>query len=299
MPLTIPRTFATAGAGTPGLWLDDDYNAILAWINARNPTVGPIASRPAAGNVGALYVASDQNNAVYVDDGVAWQLTGVLVGTLPGAAGFTFAEIATPTTPAANKGVLYLLTTAASERLTWLDATGTVATVPGLLLRGGNTLVVNTAVETTLFSQTIKAGLLNETGRTLVLAGNGAYLNNSGAGQAVTFRVKFAGLTVLTLSTGSVTSGAVQRGVDLGARFGTAAGGATASWAATGRLVLGGPGIGGTSVGEAVRDASYANSGALGTVSLIADQVLALTVQLGAANPSLQIYVNDYQVELK
>src|SRR5215831_3860875 len=54
--------------------LDTNFNQFATWVNARNPTVGPIASRPAAGNAGAIWVASDQSNLTYVDDGATWQL---------------------------------------------------------------------------------------------------------------------------------------------------------------------------------------------------------------------------------
>lgn len=66
-------------------------------------TVGTYASRPAAGNAGALYICTDSPIAQWVDDGSAWRpmILGQALGTqVPaasaftafGAAGFTFSD---------------------------------------------------------------------------------------------------------------------------------------------------------------------------------------------------------------
>lgn len=83
MPLSVPFLFGTAGLATPTSRLDADYQAITDYINARNPTVGPIALRPATGNSGAIYVASDQANRTYVDDGALWQEISAAEPTIP------------------------------------------------------------------------------------------------------------------------------------------------------------------------------------------------------------------------
>jgi hypothetical protein len=76
MPLLIPYTFRTAGKGTPLNRLDGNFTAIATYINVRTATVGPRASRPAAGHAGALYIASDQHFAWYLDDGATWHAVG-------------------------------------------------------------------------------------------------------------------------------------------------------------------------------------------------------------------------------
>ena len=71
MPLAVPNNFGGVTSGTTQQ-LDDDFTAVEIYVNARNPTVGLLAGRPAAGNAGALYIASDQGNTVYVDNGSTW-----------------------------------------------------------------------------------------------------------------------------------------------------------------------------------------------------------------------------------
>jgi hypothetical protein len=72
MPLTIPWQFASATTNTPTIRLDQNYDSIKNWINARNPTVGLLSARPAAGNAGAIYMTSDEANTLYLDNGTAW-----------------------------------------------------------------------------------------------------------------------------------------------------------------------------------------------------------------------------------
>jgi len=76
MPLIVPYTFRTAGKGTPLTRLDENFAAIASYINVRTAIVGPLASRPAAGHAGALYIASDQHFAWYLDDGATWHAVG-------------------------------------------------------------------------------------------------------------------------------------------------------------------------------------------------------------------------------
>jgi hypothetical protein len=76
MPLIIPYTFRTAGKNTPLSRLDVNFAAIAAHINTRVAAIGPLVSRPAAGHAGALYIASDQHFAWYIDDGAVWQPVG-------------------------------------------------------------------------------------------------------------------------------------------------------------------------------------------------------------------------------
>jgi hypothetical protein len=80
MPLLIPYTFRTAGKGTPLNRLDANFATIASYINVRTATVGPRASRPAAGHAGALYIAADEHFAWYLDDGATWHAVGGIGG---------------------------------------------------------------------------------------------------------------------------------------------------------------------------------------------------------------------------
>lgn len=85
MALSVPWFFGAAGANTPTTQLDQDFAAVADYINARNPTIGPLTSRPGPGNAGAIWIASDESNQVYVDDGIAW--VPVHSGAPPGGEG--------------------------------------------------------------------------------------------------------------------------------------------------------------------------------------------------------------------
>jgi len=188
--LVIPFTFATAGLNTPTPNLDSDFSAIAAYINARNPTVGAIGSRPAAGNAGAIYVASDQNYLAYVDDGSAWQPFGIVAASYPGASFWDFAQISTPATPASTHERLYAAVSGGITALNQLLSTGQASAIPGVLFRLATTqTVINTTTETTLFSLTIKANTLG-TGRLLRVTVLGDYTNNTAGTRTMTVRSK-------------------------------------------------------------------------------------------------------------
>ena len=113
MPLSVPFSFGTAGPNTPASRLDADYSAITDWINLRNPTIGVIAARPNAGNAGALYIASDQNNRIYIDDGAIWQtvtIDGVTV--LPERQSVTITNSATLTSLLVNNFAAFAMNVA-------------------------------------------------------------------------------------------------------------------------------------------------------------------------------------------
>src|SRR5262245_50012757 len=254
MPLVIPRTFATSGAGTPGSYLDDDFSAVAAWINARDPVVGPIGSRPAAGNVGALYVASDQGNLLYVDTGSAWLVIGALASSIPGAAFLGFQEIATPSAPPANQADLYLKAATLIERPYWQDSGGQEQILTSVLGRTAPATLVSSAAETTLHTQTVKANTLNG----VVMGARLTYLallqHNSGSPNGATFRFKFGGITLCTLATGNLATSGLGHGLRLVVDLGFQAGGGTPPYGAQGALQVGNPGVGGTSVGLQVQD---------------------------------------------
>lgn len=80
--------------------------------------------------------------------------------------------------------------------------------------------VVNTIIETTVFTQSIYAGLLS-TNKGVRLSLIGDYLNNTGSTQDVTFRVKFGTTTLLTFvlydGLGGISTSATRRTILLDA----------------------------------------------------------------------------------
>lgn len=70
----IPNFFTNTPKGTtPFALLDADFTAIQNYINNTQPTSGLLANRPAAGNPGALYVATDvSGGTLYLDSGASW-----------------------------------------------------------------------------------------------------------------------------------------------------------------------------------------------------------------------------------
>ncbi|SRR6266404_1054128 len=66
--------------------LDADLSTIASYINAREVTIGLLANRPAAGNAGAWFLATDvAGGALYVDNGAVW--TQASTGSATGAPG--------------------------------------------------------------------------------------------------------------------------------------------------------------------------------------------------------------------
>jgi hypothetical protein len=81
-PLQIPFAFAPSTVANPPILanLDTDLNTVAAYVNARTPGVGLLANRPAAGNNGAEYLATDvQGGTLYVDDGAVWNQAAAAV----------------------------------------------------------------------------------------------------------------------------------------------------------------------------------------------------------------------------
>ncbi|MDZ4340442.1 MAG: hypothetical protein U1B94_09570 [candidate division NC10 bacterium] len=74
--------------------------------------------------------------------------------------------------------------------------------------------VVNTAAETTVYSFSVPGGTLG-TDKMLRLTLLGSYLNNSGAGSEITYRVKYGATTIMTALTRVFASDASRRAVRL------------------------------------------------------------------------------------
>lgn len=220
--LVIPNTFRTAGKNTPLYKLDENFAAIAAWINSRVATIGPILSRPLAGHAGALYVASDQHYAWYIDDGAVWQPVGgmgldgaitVNVATLNvrlfGAdAGTDGAKVITgligtpPTTAPPDVAHLGLLDTQGENgRARWhtFPETGGARPVdPVLFRRVGDVsgfLGVSGTLETTVGQWTVKAPTLVTRSLEVALRYDVA---SAGSARTITFRVKLGATTLLT-----------------------------------------------------------------------------------------------------
>ena len=70
--VTIPNVFVNTTGDQPASDLDENFAVLRDFVNVRVVGFGTLATRPAAGNKGAIYVASDQNNAIYIDNGSAW-----------------------------------------------------------------------------------------------------------------------------------------------------------------------------------------------------------------------------------
>lgn len=72
---TIPNVLNNLGAGNQPLSIiDANFNAIASYLSVREWAFGLFAARPAFGNKGAGYFATDVNGGTpYVDTGTAWQ----------------------------------------------------------------------------------------------------------------------------------------------------------------------------------------------------------------------------------
>jgi hypothetical protein len=73
--LVIPFVFDPTTGDQPFADLDADFAAVATFVNARVVGFGTLANRPAAGNQGAQYIATDQNNTLYIDNGLTWVQT--------------------------------------------------------------------------------------------------------------------------------------------------------------------------------------------------------------------------------
>jgi hypothetical protein len=182
MPLTIPFSFGSAGLNTPTTQLDSNYAAIANWINPRNPASGNLSARPAAGNAGALFIAVDQNNQLYLDSGTAWLAVSAIQAPSPYA---TLAGQATPPATPVSPNLIVYVGTGPGADLTILDEQGVSRTIQSALFRVfGSPLstVTNTTVGVSIFpvKPVIKAHTLTPN-RALRISWWHSVLNNTGA----------------------------------------------------------------------------------------------------------------------
>lgn len=251
MALTLPYEFANVGLKTPTAQLDANFQAVADWLNTHGGVVGTVAARPAPTAVGALYVATDQNNLWYMADGTTWhpigragtgtldvdpltgnvRLFGAAVGA--GAQRVLSLGLATgiPTSSPPGLAQLYVADTQGlADRAAWHQRTedGWAQPLDRVLQRAvfaTPLTVVNTAAETSLVAFPLQAGTLalggldGATPRGIGLALGLDALNNAGATRTLTLRVKLGGATgliaVLTLPNSATRrKGAVQYRID-------------------------------------------------------------------------------------
>jgi hypothetical protein len=206
MPLIIPYSFGTAGLNTPTTQLDGNNTAIANWVNARTPASGNLAARPAAGNVGAMYSAVDQNNQLYLDTGTAWVAVSAVSAPSPYA---TLAGQATvPPTPVSPNLIVYVPTGPGAD-LTILDEQGVSRVISSVLFRpSGNPLsnVTNTTAWVSIFpaKPVIKANTLIA-GRVLRVLWFHFLFNNSGANRGVQMLGTVGGQNISNVNTALIT----------------------------------------------------------------------------------------------
>lgn len=296
----IPNAFATAGLNTPGAFLDQDFEAIRVWIDDRNPAAGPIGSRPSPGNVGAIWVATDQFNLAYIDTGAAWVQIGYLATNLPGASSFVFDGIATPGTPAAGQGALFLPSSASGLRpLSWIDAGAQVSRFARILRNDvGNPWrdVNTTATETSIYSApapitsppTIKGGTLG-IDRILLTQVVGDILNNTGAARGFTLRYKYGGTTYGSIvTTGDYAASATRYGWDHWSVV-VPLGATNAQFGRTVHRTSATANVNGGAGGSVGTQATSTHNGL--TIDSTADQTLDITIQPEVNNANLSIRV--------
>lgn len=107
--MSIPNTFQTQSGNVPASQIDTNNTTIRDYVNNREMAAGAIASRPAAGISGRLYLATDVNGGtIFLDNGSSWVQGGI---NLAAGTGITLTptgatlEIAS-TAAAATTGVL-------------------------------------------------------------------------------------------------------------------------------------------------------------------------------------------------
>ena len=169
--LIIPNTFATQSGNVPASEIDTDFSTVATYVNVREMAAGVIASRPAAGVSGRLYLATDVNGGtIFLDNGVAWVQGGI---NLAAGSGITL----TPT-----GATLEIAATAATSGVTILDQVTSPTTMSG------------TIVETTVYTFSVPGGSLGTDGMLrLTLFGYGQVVSG-----AMTYRVKYGGSTFAT-----------------------------------------------------------------------------------------------------
>jgi hypothetical protein len=168
---------------------------------------------------------------------------------------------------------------------------------PSVIARGGSStnLIDNSNVETVLMTALVRGNSLGLNGKVRARFSS-SYLNNSGAGQAGTLRVKFGGVTLFADASAAIAASAAQRMFDVDVELGNVG-------VANAQLVNGiwtlGSGTPTTGIGaigtQALVTASF---GGVGAIDTTADQTFEVTWQFTNANANLEIQTNHWAVEV-
>jgi len=229
MALTLPYEFAGVGLKTPTSRLDANFQAVADYLNTHGAVTGLIGNRPAPTSVGAIYVATDQQDLWWMADGTAWHPVGRAAdGTLDvdpvtgtvrawGAAVGATAQsvlampLATGTvTPVAGCASLWVGDTQGVDgRAAWRQTTedGWSGPLDKCLYRATGyplVTVTNSAVETLCWSQPLAANTLRGGGaggaepRGIECAFGFDTTNSAASARTLTLRVKLGGQTGYT-----------------------------------------------------------------------------------------------------
>lgn len=260
-----------------GLGLDT-FTVLASDIGSPITTQGDLI-RGSAGNAPErLAIGAEGQVPRVVAAQVVWAAPGG-AGT-PGADFHEYEGIATPATPVSGRGRLYSPSAGSGLRVpAWLDASGQISTLSRVLVREVGApikTIVNTTTETSLFTTapTIKANT-QVAGRQMRAYLRFDALNDVGAGQSFTLRLKFGGTTIVSLAFSSWgQSATVMQGLEWNVIDSTTI---------TNHV---GMELGRSQVaGSPPTAVTYTVGGSL--VNSTADQTLDWTVQLGAANANL------------
>lgn len=248
---------------------------------------GTLAARPAAAIAGLLYWASDDaGGTLYRDTGAAWDkislgLTEAILKSLGTTKGdiIAFTASATPARRAVGTdGQVLTADSAQADGVKWATpAAGGVSVLDKVYTA---VTVVNTTVETNLYSKSIAAGSLGTTGG-LRLTIYGSHFNNTGAGVTYQFRVKFGATTVLNFQAPTFNASGVRGGWSMDVILLNQ--GATGSQLGTGRAlaVIGRQNLNVIAGGTDLMSAEAEGTAAEDTT---AAKTLAVTIQMGTAN---------------
>jgi hypothetical protein len=269
-------------------------HSALSGITANHITSGTLAARPAFGTADRYYYATDGNGTLYRDTGAAWVTVSVMdLASLATRAHSSLTGIGTGDHHAQAHSVIGGDHSGFPGGTTnFLRADGTFAAPPGggggpsVLDRVMTDLAFNTsAAENTLYSFSIPGNTIGATGilRCRFIAD---FLNNTGANQTGTLRIKLGATTIFASGSGNIATNAGRRVLDLdfilanlttgsqrlGGRAHMGAAGASTGEGDIAATVI----VNGTEYGTAAEDTTSAKT-------------LAITWQHAASNASLEI----------
>lgn len=157
--------------------------------------------------------------------------------------------------------------------------------------------IVNTAAETNIFSFTIPAGTIGNTGLVKIIV-TGSYLNNSGSDDQYDIRLKLGGTTIWQDSSGTQSTSANRRPVYLELYIknnNSASSQKVGGTFVNGNAVLGDVGISDISDDEIRGESPIVTSASINTA---ADAVLALTIDHQDAHANISFQADIASVEL-